>query len=373
MVSIQRLRRGWRVRFRIDGRQVEIYLSTGSKTTASAVAAKLELLLGAKNANTLPDPAISAWASGTKGNLRRKLIKLELLANSPTANSPPTIQTATDSYIASRLDLKDSTVTNYRQTQSQLVEYFSADHKLIGITAADANAWKHWLLSKTAKATAAKHIKRAKTMFAAQVQAKNLTENPLSSITAGAETNPDRKAHVDRAIIKRIIDACPSAQWRLIIALCRFAGLRCPSEIHAIDWADIHWESNRFTIRSPKTGTRQCPIFPELLPYLQDAAESATTQHVIDIGRDGSGNLRTPLTKLLARIKIAPWPKLFNNLRASCRVDLQSRFPSHVIDCWLGHSTKTAQLHYLHLTDAHWQSAQAPTKPKPTPVSDSPT
>lgn len=370
MVSIQKLRKGWRIRFRVDGRQSEIFLKNATKSTAVEVSKNLGLLLSHREANIPPPPAIAGWAAKTRGNLHDRLVAMGLTSRSQHRTSQITIHTTTESYIASRLDLKRSTITNYRQTQNLLEEYFTADASINTITPADAAAWKHWLLSRIAKASAAKHIKRAKTMLASQVAARNIQENPLATITAGTETNPDRKAHVDRTTIKRILDACPNAQWRLIIALCRYAGLRCPSEIHALTWADIHWHQDRFTIRSPKTGTRQCPIFPELLPYLQDAFEQSTTANVIDIGRDGSGNLRTPLSKLLKKIGITAWPKLFNNLRASCRVDLQNRFPSHVIDCWLGHSTKTAQLHYLHLTDDHWQSAQQKAPHKAPHISD---
>jgi hypothetical protein len=32
------------------------------------------------------------------------------------------------------------------------------------------------------------------------------------------------------ADIERVIEACPNAYWRLLVALARFAGLRTPSE-----------------------------------------------------------------------------------------------------------------------------------------------
>ncbi len=73
--------------------------------------------------------------------------------------------------------------------------------------------------------------------------------------------------------------ACPDDQWRLIFALARYGGLRIPSEIQKLQWADIDWEKSRFTVYSPKTehvdgkGTRQVPLFPELRPYLESWAQ----------------------------------------------------------------------------------------------------
>ena len=51
-----------------------------------------------------------------------------------------------------------------------------------------------------------------------------------------------------------------------------------------------------------------------------------------------------------------PWPKTFINLRSTRRTELQDRFPSHVVDEWLGHSTKTAETHYLQVTEDHWSA-----------------
>jgi integrase len=66
-----------------------------------------------------------------------------------------------------------------------------------------------------------------------------------------------------------VIDACPDAEWRLIFALSRFGGLRCPSEHLALTWPDVDWERDRFRVDSSKTGLRWVPIFPELRPYLE--------------------------------------------------------------------------------------------------------
>jgi hypothetical protein len=45
------------------------------------------------------------------------------------------------------------------------------------------------------------------------------------------------------------------------------------------------------------------------------------------------------------------------NLRSSCRTDLQEHFPDHVINTWLGHSSRIAERHYLQTTDGHWEKA----------------
>ena len=48
-------------------------------------------------------------------------------------------------------------------------------------------------------------------------------------------------------------------------------------------------------------------------------------------------------------------PKPFVNLRASCRTELQEQFPDHVVNAWLGHSSRIAEKHYLQVTPDHWE------------------
>ena len=54
-----------------------------------------------------------------------------------------------------------------------------------------------------------------------------------------------------------------------IFSLARFGGLRTPSEMLLLRWADVDWERGRLLIRSPKTehhegkDSRLVPIFPE--------------------------------------------------------------------------------------------------------------
>ncbi len=62
--------------------------------------------------------------------------------------------------------------------------------------------------------------------------------------------------------------ACPDTQWRLLVALCRYGGPRCPSEHLRLRWEDIDWERGRMIVDSPKNraprrqGTPRCAHLP---------------------------------------------------------------------------------------------------------------
>jgi len=41
----------------------------------------------------------------------------------------------------------------------------------------------------------------------------------------------DKERFVTEGESQKILKACPDAEWRLIFSLCRYGGMRCPSEI----------------------------------------------------------------------------------------------------------------------------------------------
>ena len=107
-------------------------------------------------------------------------------------------------------------------------------------------------------------------------------------------------------------------------------------------------------------GNRGCfPLFPELRPHLEtvfDEAEPGTV-HVIAQHRMASANLRTQLLRIMERAGVEPWPRLFQNMRASRETELSRRHPLHVVTAWIGNSAPIAARHYLQVTDTDFDAA----------------
>jgi integrase len=61
--------------------------------------------------------------------------------------------------------------------------------------------------------------------------------------------NESRQYFVSRDETEKVIDAAPDAEWRLIIALSRYGGLRCPSEHLGLTLDDVDWEHGRVWYR----------------------------------------------------------------------------------------------------------------------------
>ena len=276
-------RRGFRVRFYCDKRRREIYLpgsGRAAERTAERVAGYCDSLARAKANNVPPDPEAQAWANGTDGRLRESLVGWGLA-------DPASPRLATDegrflgpfldAYITGRTDLKPGTVEQYTHGRRLLVQYFGERYPLRSITSADAERWRRWLATDKglAVATVSKFVKRAKTMMADAVRDRLLVESPFAGLRGGNESNSERHRFITPEISARVMDACPDADWRLIFALARYGGLRCPSEVLALRWYDVDWDAGRLRIESPKTGLRFCPVFPEIRKALGESFDLA--------------------------------------------------------------------------------------------------
>src|SRR5262249_1910737 len=79
--------------------------------------------------------------------------------------------------------------------------------------------------------------------------------------------------------------------------------------------------------------------------------------YVINGYRDTNANLRTQLNRIIRKAGLAPWPKLFQNLRATRATELAADHPLHVVCAWIGNSTLVANKHYLQVTDADFDHA----------------
>lgn len=368
--EVDRGRTGFRIQFRLEGRRSSLWLSDPNEHRAQTTAKHIEELIHAHKAGERPEPETVRWAKKLEGKLFDKLAKLGLVEpkrGRATGEEGRLLGPFCDSYIRSRSDLASGTIDNYGHAKRLLVEKFGESALIGSITEADAERWRRWLLARPVKwdetgkviktmaeATVSKHIKRSKTMFAEAVKDRLLDENPFAKLRTGCEVNRDRDHFIDRKSAFQVLLGCPDHVWQLIFAFARFGGLR-RCEVLAMKWSDILWDRDQIRIDSPKTGLRFCPIFPELKPFLDSAFDNAPDGTVRCVNRYHQlANLGTQLNRIIEGSGVVPWPKTFQNLRATRRTELQEHFQDHVINSWLGHSGKTAEKHYLQVTPDHW-------------------
>jgi len=248
-------------------------------------------------------------------------------------------------------------------TARLLVEHFGTERRLDQVTASDAEAFLHALEKRYAPNTVRRMTGWCRQFFAAAIKDERIRRNPFQGYPAGVQPNRSRSHYVTPEEIQALIDAAPDAQWRLILALCRFAGLRFPSEVLALRWGDVLWDRNRMNVANIKTrrktgeAYRVVPIFAELRPYLEDAfAVAAPGQEAVVTRQDYDAAMRE-LKWIARRAGVKLWPKPFINMRASAATDLVQRFPHYVVTAWLGHTREIAEAHYWQVTEEHYRHA----------------
>ena len=365
---------GWRLQFMDGKRRRSLWLGDVSKRSADTIARHVSELAKAVNSNTTADVDSLKWANELRGRLRQKLAEWGYVGPERKAETADLrlCDAYFRAYIDSRADLKWRTRNNYQQAADAFVRFVGKQRLLSDVTPADVDAWRLWLLAAGireadsdgpakgyAKATANKHAKRIKKLFAQAARARLIPESPAADQKIGDEANRSRDFYIDGPTATKFLKWCDTNgehEWGLIFALARFGGLR-PCEMLTLTWRDVDWAEHRLRIDSPKTGLRFCPIFPELLAALNDADAVAPEGATKLVRRDTEANLGTELVRKLEAAGIKPWPKTFVNLRASCRTDLEEQLPNQAVNAWLGHSKRVAEKHYLQITDGHWERA----------------
>ena len=136
------------------------------------------------------------------------------------------------------------------------MEFFGADKPISSITAGEAQDFERYLKTTARQNryngaklddglsgdTVRKRISNAKLFFNDALDHEWIPKNPFAKLKAAVLGNRDRDFFVTREMVAQVLEACPDAQWRLMVALSRFGGLRCPSEVlrlrlDAADWA----------------------------------------------------------------------------------------------------------------------------------------
>ena len=356
-----------------DGRRRSVRLGKVPKKVAEGVKLKVEALNAAVVSRLPLDGETAAWVAGIGDDLAAKLAAVGLI---PVRASRTLGAFLADRLAACRAEFKPATAVNLNTVANDLTRYFGEAAPLRDITPAAADAFRTHYLTRAPKLspdTAARRLRTVRKLFQDAAALELIEANPFAGVKARATGGADRKVYVPAADVERVI-AVGNPAWRIMLALARHAGLRCPSEVLSLRWADVNWEAGRMTVPSCKTehlpgkAYRVVPIFAALRPHPDEAWELAAdgAEYVVPggcraaaPGPDGwkAPNVRTQLLKLVRRAGLQPWPKLWQNLRASCETDLMQHHPIHAVTSWIGNTPTVALKHYLQVLDSDFEKA----------------
>jgi integrase len=366
-LSREKGRNSWKLSWReSDGKRRSIRLGAVPKKTAEQFRTKFEELLGIRRAGGVVSAALNEWIQALDPELRTKLEHHAFVESQRRLS----LGKFCEEFRQSRVSVAPATKTRDRQVCDLLIERFGADRELASITVRNAEEWQQWLANSGNKrdnsraSLGANTVRRrtgvARQIFATAIRWKFLQENPFRGLATSVRENKERQQFVSWDTIKLVIAEAPTLEWRALIAFCRLVGPRVPSELADLRWSDIDFVTRRIVLRSPKTkhhggehAMRCSPMYPELVPYLQELAEQVGPGVVVPLSSlvfplvsDAAVNLRTSLRRFIVKAGVQVWPKLFHNLRSSRETELLAKYSIADVCNWFGHSPTVAARFY---------------------------
>lgn len=349
--------------FDAAGNRKTLQVGRVSMKNATSVRVHVERIVSARISGHALDDVTALWLSKLDKTMIDKLSKVGLIEARETA----TLEKMIDDFINLRTgDVKPRTVAKYKVVKKHLVDHFGKEKSLKSLNAGEAKEWRAYLVNRGLAENSIRKLSGiAKTMFNYAIEKELIVKNPFNCLPSALVPTRDRHHYITIEDSEKVIKHCPDAEWRLIVALARYGGLRTPSETFALKWSDINWSENRFYVTSPKTERyagkegRIVPIFPELRPYLEECFEQAEdgAQFVIEKHRIRSENLRTTFHKIIKRAGLNKWPKPFQNLRSSRETELMEQFPIQTVTSWIGNSPSVALQSYLQVRESDFEKA----------------
>jgi hypothetical protein len=377
VASLSSGQHGRRVQFiSHDGKRKTLYLGKLPLKAAESVRSRVESILACQVTRTPIDRDTAQWIAGLSPEMRAKLARVGLVEK-PENATDSTLGAFLVSYSKGRVDLQGSSRLTHGHVIRNLLSFFDPKRELRTITPADADAFRVYLVTQgLSENTARRRIGFCRQFFRAAMRSGAFPKseaNPFAHIPASVIENTERMRFIERAVVDDVLKACPNGQWRAMVALARYGGLRVPSEPLALKRSAIDWEKRRITVKVPKLhripnkSTRIIPLFPELIEPLREAiAEYPDSEWVITKYRDPASNLASSFDRIVESAGHPSWPKPWTNMRSSRETELAEEYPIHVVCAWIGNSPDVAVRHYLQLRPEHWSKAAGDPTQNPT-------
>lgn len=351
----------WRIQFLDGDDRKGISLGKMQKRQAEQIKMLIDNLIAAKFSGLPIDQGTSKWISGIDEEFYSRIAAAGLLQAREQRDTK--LDNYIGQYIESRPDVKPATKITWGRARKHLVSYFGAEREIKSISSGEARDFYLYLQTILSDNTVRRTTGIAKQFFQDAVDRDLISKNVFKgkSIPTSTRGNAKRQAFITRETADKILKACPNAEWRLIFALSRFGGLRCPSEHLALRWEHLDLDGKRLTIPSPKTErheggeSRVIPLFPEIEVPLNEVALNAKPGNpwIITRYREPTQNMRTQFERILTRAGVKAWPKLFQNLRSTRETELiQEGHNPHVVCAIIGNSMRIMHEHYWQNTDS---------------------
>lgn len=361
----------YQIKYYSEKRPKYLTLATGDKKIATTVMNMVDRILEQQKTGE-PDRLLTNWLQNISDDMRARLERSGLIKPAVKAY---TLDAISEEFLSSKAATwKAVTLRRRRHEHSWLVKYFKG-RELDTITKKDASEYLTWLrvVNQLAPISINKLLKHAMAVFNYAIDCEYTSRNnPFRGVRV-PNIVQRTKQYISIEYTEKLMEAAPTDEWKTLIALLRYGGLR-PEEVILAEWSGVDFNNNTFTFRSPKTehhpgkDKRTIPLFPRVLRALRALCgdskpeegfilSSALWAHKRKITAAGGSTIFNELKRFCRDADLELIDALPTNMRGSCSTDLKQAFPEYVVDTWLGHSKAIANRHYDVITPANHQMA----------------
>ena len=212
---------GYEIRFFDQhGQRVLVYIGGRkyNEKLANELVGIVEKLVYFRDNDEVPDKKTLAWLESATPEIREKLAKAGLIEIPKTH----TVKEVWDLFLKQKTDVKDSTKKTYDDAKRRFFGFFKEGEILSELTQTRMRQWKTSLLETLAESTVAGTVTKVKAVFNWTVEAGMIEESPLDGVGRGSFVNKENDRFITNEEYKRLLDACPCLDWRVIIALVRY-------------------------------------------------------------------------------------------------------------------------------------------------------
>jgi integrase len=281
----------------------------------------------------------------------------------------PSIESFRAMYLELRPTMSPATRENVEQAFALLALHLGETTPIGKITERRAVEFRNAIGDGRKLATVRKIIRTVKAIFGERehgaVGLKLIADNPFRLLDSASVAGV--KGHVIDDDVRRVMAELPP-HLRPVLALARWGGLRVPSEVEGLRWADIAWQARRFVVADRKRSRveqgleaqRTVMLDPRLEAALLEARELAPPRtELVCPALPHKLELAELVRAAQARAGVEKWPKLFQRLRQSCENDWREKYPAHVVATWMGHSAAVGERHYASVDERYYESGIA--------------
>ncbi len=309
-----------------------------------------------------PGPVLLLWVEQLNDRYYTTLASAGLVASRVRSKLADLLELHRKRMIAN--NARPQSMVILSQVYANLLTYFTTERDIRLIDRDDADKFKLWLDTSAhvkgcglSPATVSRRVRHVKEIFnvACEPEVNWLRSNPFSHIKKGSEVNTERDAYIGVDDFQKLLGVVECDHFRLLLVLCRYGGLRCPSEIRPLKWQDFDFTEKSVSVKSVKTNRhpgrerRMIPMFPaiEAQAELAKGQGDKSSDPAFPMFQNSGVVIRNRLERACRHAGLIMWPKPFVNFRASCETDLfHAGFPVDQVTNWLGHSAETALNHY---------------------------